>query len=88
MNASAKITQSITDLNELPANVTQDSRVSLTNTRTTSDAVSAASGCVELNAAYVDAVQALCDPSLTGLFCILVVAAIAATHHAHLYRPV
>eukprot|EP00037_Helgoeca_nana_P030855 m.386421 g.386421 ORF g.386421 m.386421 type:complete len:350 (-) comp28281_c0_seq16:6004-7053(-) len=44
MNASAKITQSITDLNELPANVTQDSRVSLTNTRTTSDAVSAASG--------------------------------------------
>jgi hypothetical protein len=78
MNASAKINQSITDLNELPENVTQDLRVSLTTTRTASDAVSAASGCDELNAAYVDAVQALCDPSLTGLFCILVVAAIAA----------
>lgn len=79
-NASAALNESLNELDSLPIdpNEVADLRNALITTNTASDAVAAASGCGELNAAYVGAVKSLCDPSLTGLFCALVVVALIA----------
>mmetsp|Transcript_23755 Transcript_23755/g.62086 ORF Transcript_23755/g.62086 Transcript_23755/m.62086 type:complete len:451 (-) Transcript_23755:56-1408(-) len=77
-NASAEINKTIETLDTVQGVDVTELRAALVQTSTAADGLVDQTGCEALNSAYVNAVKSLCNPGLTGLFCVLVIAALIA----------